>query len=249
MENIQLFQGDCLEVMKQIPETSVDMVMCDLPYGTTACKWDSIIPVDKLWLEYHRVCKAVAAMVFTASQPFTSILINSNMKDFRYQWVWDKVIPSGMTYARFQPMRQHEDILIFGKERPLYVPQMITRDKPIKSGGQKRLNADATTLDKYKVEGFKRIYDLKNPTTIICFMKVRKGSVHPTQKPTELMEYLIRTYTNEGDTVLDNCMGSGTTGVACVNTGRKFIGIELDPKYFEIAKQRIEQALIAKESK
>ena len=240
---MQLFEGDCLEIMKQIPDTSVDMVLCDLPYGTTACKWDSVLPFVALWGAYNRLTKPNGAMVFTASQPFSSALVMSNPNQFRYEWIWDKQIPSGMTYARFQPMRQHEAVLVFSKEKCVYNPQMTKRDNPIKSGGQKRLNSESTTLDKYKVDGFQRTYDYKNPVTIVSFMKVRRGSVHPTQKPVALMEYLIRTYTNEGAVVLDSCMGSGTTGVACANTNRDFIGIEQDPKYFQIAKSRIYEAL------
>ena len=240
---MQLFEGDCLEIMKQIPDTSVDMVLCDLPYGTTACKWDSVLPFVALWGAYNRLTKPNGAMVFTASQPFSSALVMSNPNQFRYEWIWDKQIPSGMTYARFQPMRQHEAVLVFSKEKCVYNPQMTKRDNPIKSGGQKRLNSESTTLDKYKVDGFQRTYDYKNPVTIVSFMKVRRGSVHPTQKPVALMEYLIRTYTNEGAVVLDSCMGSGTTGVACANTNRDFIGIEQDPKYFQIAKSRIDEAL------
>ena len=175
----------------------------------------------------------------TASQPFTSALVMSNPNMFKYQWVWDKKIPSGMTYARFQPMRQHEDILVFSKEKCRYNAQMIKRDKPIKSGGQKKLNSESTTLDNYKVDGFKKTYDKKNPTTIISFDKVRRGSVHPTQKPVALFEYLIKTYTNEGDLVLDNCAGSGTTGIACKNTNRNYILIEKEEKYCEIIKKRL----------
>ena len=227
--------------MGEIPDHSIDMILCDLPYGTTACKWDAIIPFDLLWEQYKRLIKENGAIVLTASQPFTSALIMSNPNWFRYSWVWDKKIPSGMTYARFQPMRQHEDILVFSKEKCHYNPQMIKRDKPIKSGGQKRLNSETTTLDKYKIEGFQKTYDYKNPTTIIQFDKVRRGSVHPTQKPVALFEYLIKTYTNEGDLVLDNCAGSGTTAIACLNTNRNYILIEKDLEYYRIAKKRIKE--------
>jgi len=223
--------------MFDIPDNSVDMVCCDMPYGTTACKWDTVLPLDMLWYHYKRICKDNAAIVLNASQPFTTTLIHSNLKWFKYCWIWNKKIPSGMSYARFQPMRQHEDVLIFSKNKTAYYPQMIKRDKPIKSGGVK--HSESAPI-KYKAEDFKRIYDYKNPVTIIQFDKIRRGAIHPTQKPLSLIAYLIRTYTNEGDTVLDNCMGSGTTGVAAKNLGRDFIGIELDEKYFEIAKQRIE---------
>lgn len=238
---MQLIHGDCLEKMKDIPDKSIDMILCDLPYGTTACKWDIVIPFEPLWEQYERIIKDRGAIVLFGSEPFTSVMIMSNIKLFRYQWIWDKVIPSGMSYARFQPMRQHEDVNVFSKNKVLYNAQMIKRNKPIKSGGQKKLNAESTTLDNYKVEGFKKTYDKKNPTTIITFDKVRKGSVHSTQKPTALLEYLIKTYTIEGETVLDNCMGSGSTGIACMNTKRNFIGIEKDDTYFGIAKKRIEE--------
>lgn len=237
--NIYLMQGDCLELMKSIPDGSVDLILCDLPYGTTACKWDSVIPFEPLWEQYRRIAKKNAAIVLTASQPFTSALIMSNPKGFRYQWIWDKKIPSGMSYARFQPMRQHEDILVFCDGRTPYFPQMTKREKPIKGGGMSK----GETTSNQNLVALKKTYDLKNPTTIIKFDKVRRGSLHPTQKPVALMEYLIRTYTNAGDTVLDNCMGSGTAGVACVNTGRKFIGIEMDAGYFQIAEGRINSAI------
>lgn len=231
-----LMLGECLERMAEIPDGSVDMVLCDLPYGTTACKWDSVIPFAPLWAQYRRVCKRNAAIVLTASQPFTSALVMSNIDWFRYCWVWDKQIPGGMSYARFQPMRQHEDILVFCEGRTRYNAQMVKRDVPIKEGGKKK--SETAPIANFASMGGK-VYDYKNPTTIVKFAKVRQGAVHPTQKPVALMEYLIRTYTNEGETVLDNTMGSGTTGVACMNTGRNFIGIERDEKYFEIAKQRI----------
>ena len=232
---IDLHLGDCLEVMKQIPDKSVDAIICDLPYGTTACKWDSIIPFKDLWEQYRRIIKNSGAIVLTASQPFTSALVMSNPKWFKYQWIWNKKIPSGMSYARFQPMRQHEDVMIFCGGKTPYNPQMVKRDKPIKGGGMSK----GETTNNDKLTALHKTYEYKNPTTIIAFDKVRKGSVHPTQKPVDLLEYLVKTYTNEGDTVLDNCMGSGTTGIACKNLNRHFIGIEQDANYFEIAKGRI----------
>lgn len=236
MEEIDLRLGDCLEVMQTIPDKSIDAIICDLPYGTTACKWDSVIPFEPLWSAYKRIIKDNGAIVLTAAQPFTSALVMSNPKWFKYQWIWDKKIPSGMSYARFQPMRQHEDVLVFCGGKTPYNPQMIAREKPIKSGGTKHsLTAPIANKD----INFKKTYKYKNPTTIIAFNKVRRGSIHPTQKPVELMEYLVKTYTNQGDIVLDNCMGSGTTGVACKNLSRKFIGIEQDLSYFEVAKARI----------
>lgn len=235
-ESTWLMFGDCLERMKEIPDASVDLILCDLPYGTTSCKWDSAIPFEPLWDQYKRIVKDNSAIVLTASQPFTSALVMSNPKWFRYQWVWDKKIPSGMSYARFQPMRQHEDVLVFCCGQVPYHPQMTKREKPIKEGGKKK--SESAPIANFNSMGGK-VYDTKNPTTIIQFDKVRRGSQHPTQKPVALMEYLIRTYTNEGNTVLDNTMGSGTTGVACRNTNRKFIGIEMDPTYYGIACGRI----------
>ena len=237
---IDLRLGDCLEVMKFIPDKSIDAIICDLPYGTTACKWDSVIPFEPLWAQYKRIIKDNGAIVLTASQPFTSALVMSNPKWFKYQWIWDKKIPSGMSYARFQPMRQHEDILVFCGGKTPYNAQVTQRDKPIKKGGNKYSESAPIQASKLGKD-FKKTYTTKQPTTIIAFDKVRKGSIHPTQKPVELMEYIVKTYTNQGNTVLDNCMGSGTTGVACKNLGRKFIGIEQDSNYFEIAKNRIEQ--------
>jgi DNA modification methylase len=238
VDNVTLMLGDCLERMKYIPDGSVDMVLCDLPYGTTACKWDSVIQLDDLWSEYRRISRSGAAIVLTASQPFTSALVMSNLKMFKYQWVWDKKIPSGMSYARFQPMRQHEDVLVFCDGRAPYNAQITDRETPIKGGGMSK----GETTNNQKLVPLKKTYTTKNPTTILKFDKVRRGSIHPTQKPVALMEYLILTYTNEGDTVLDNTMGSGTTGVACINTGRRFVGIEMDQVFFDIAEKRIREA-------
>lgn len=237
-ENI-LWNGDCLELMKNIPDKSIDMILCDLPYGTTACKWDTIIPFEPLWEQYNRIIKDNGAIALFCNEPFTSTLICSNLKGFKYRWDWNKKIPSGMSYAKYRPMSQIEDIAIFTKngEKTIYNPQMITRDIPIKGGGMK--NSDSAASNGYKP--LKKTYNLKNPTTLLEFDKIRKGSVHPTQKPVALLEYLIKTYTNEGELVLDNCMGSGSTGVACKHLNRKFIGIELDKEYFEIAKERIEE--------
>jgi site-specific DNA-methyltransferase (adenine-specific) len=234
-----ILHGDCLELMKDIPDKSIDMILCDLPYGTTACKWDTVIPFEPLWAQYKRIIKSSGAIVLFGSEPFSSILRTSNLPMYKYDWIWDKKIPSGMTYARFQPMRQHEVISVFSIEKIAYNPQMTKRDKPIKSGGQKNLNTESTTLDMYKVEGFSRTYEYKNPTTIIQFDKVRRGSQHPTQKPVALFEYLIKTYTNEGETVLDNCAGSGTTAIACINTNRKYICMEKDETYYKLMCDRV----------
>ena len=241
---ITLMQGDCLEMMGQIPDGSVDMVLCDLPYGTTACKWDSVIPFEPLWAHYKRVIKRNGAIVLTASQPFTTTLAASNLTAFRYSWVWDKKFAGNFVQANRMPLRVHEDVLVFafGDKMPIYFPQKTMRETPIKKGGNKQSSAipirqtDAAVA--FGAAG--KEYADKHPTTILEFSS-RDGErgIHPTQKPVALMEYLIRTYTQEGETVLDNCMGSGTTGVACVNTNRNFIGIEQDAKYFAIAEQRI----------
>lgn len=237
-DNLWLMQGDCLERMKEIPDSSVDMILADPPYGTTACKWDSVIPLDKMWRQLKRIIKPNGAIVLFGSEPFSSLLICSNLKGFKYRLDWNKKIPSGMSYARFRPMQQTEDICIFTQngEKSIYHPQMIKREKAIKSGGVK---PSQSAPIKYKAEDFKKTYDYKNPTTLLEFDKVRRGSLHPTQKPVALLEYLIKTYTQENETVLDFTMGSGSTGVACRNLNRKFIGIELDEEYFKIAQERI----------
>lgn len=224
---IKLMNGDCLELMNDIPDNSVNMILCDLPYGTTKNKWDSVIPFDPLWREYSRICNG--AVVLTAAQPFTSALVVSNMKNFKYQWVWKKSRPTGHLNAKKQPLRNTEDILVFYKSQCTYNPQG-TRETDVMVSRTNRGNyGECSKTTRQTVTGY--------PTTILEFAS-EKG-VHPTQKPVALMEYLIKTYTNEGDTVLDNCMGSGTTGVACVNTNRNFIGIEIDKDYFKVAQQRI----------
>ena len=236
-ESTWLMFGDCLERMKEIPDGSVDMILCDLPYGTTQNKWDSIIPFELLWGHYNRICKG--AIVLTAAQPFTSALIMSNVKNFKYQWVWVKTQARGHLNAYKMPMRKHEDVLVFYNKQPTYNPQITKKDKNnirphSKSGGTDNygnFNADQSKNRKIGI-------DEKMPDSILVFANAQK-TVHPTQKPVALMEYLVRTYTNEGDTVLDNTMGSGTTGAACKNTKRKFIGIEMDPTYYGIACGRI----------
>ena len=241
--DIKLLHGDCLEKMKDIPDKSVDMILCDLPYGTTACKWDTIIPFEPLWEQYERIIKDKGAIVLTGTQPFTSNLIMSNAKWFKYEWVWNKHIPRNFINAKIMPMQKHENILVFGKGKINYYPQMTLRDKPVKVKNYSKGDNSAYKLNNDGSDSRERIYTHKYPDTIIDGKwEANKGKVHPTQKPISLMEYLIKTYTNEGETVLDNTMGSGSTGVACVNTNRNFIGIELDDKYFEIAKQRISEA-------
>ena len=240
---ISLMLGDCLERMKEIPDGSVDMVLCDLPYGTTACKWDSVIPFEPLWEQYRRIAKPNAAIVLTASQPFTSALVMSNLKDFKYDWCWRKSRPTGVLNAKRQPLRIKEDVLVFYQKQPVYNPQGVEDcDLLVGTGGtMANVKGNATGKITQTESGKYRQTKTGYPRNVIEFPSM-SGTVHPTQKPVALMEYLILTYTNEGDTVLDNCMGSGTTGVACANTGRKFIGIERDPEYFDIAKQRIESA-------
>ena len=240
MKNIQLMQGDCLELMKGIPDKSVDMILCDLPYGTTACKWDSVIPFEPLWEQYNRIIKDNGAIVLFGSEPFSTMLRYSNLKMYKYDWVWNKKKAGNIFLAKYQPMKIHENIMVFGKKTVAYYPIMIPREKVKKS---KNYGTGEAMGGNKQPEETVYTYTHKNPTTILEFSNaVQKNKVHPTQKPVALLEYLIQTYTNEGEMVLDNCMGSGSTGVACVNTKRRFIGMELDEKYFNIAKERIEKA-------
>lgn len=234
-DNFWLMQGDCLERMKEIPSGSVDMILCDLPYGITACKWDAVIPFDPLWAEYRRVTKPNAATVLTAAQPFTSALVMSNAAMFKQSLVWKKNVASNFLNANRQHLSVHEDVLLFAHKQVTFNKQM----RPGKPYTTKRSGRDDTG-DNYGSIGHRTDTvnaGERNPTTILEFD--RETGQHPTQKPVALMEYLIRTYTTEGDTVLDNTMGSGTTGVACSNLNRKFIGIEMDTGYFDIAKKRI----------
>ena len=242
MVDIKLIQGDCLEKMKDIPDGSIDAIITDPPYGTIACKWDAIIPLEPMWEQYRRIAKKNAAIVLTASQPFTTALIASNLKEFKYCWVWDKVKPSSGLHAKRQPLRQHEDIVVFGTGNVKYNPQLEDAkertDKP-RAANNGEAFGGKVVLRQHSNGG------KKYPRSVLAISNANQhGRVHPTQKPVALMEYLIRTYTNEGETVLDNCMGSGTTGVACINTNRNFIGIELDEKYFKIAQDRINQAVV-----
>ena len=238
VDNI-LIQGDCLEAMRDIPDGSVDMCLTDPPYQTTACKWDTIIPLEPMWEQLKRVIKPNGAIVMTASQPFTTTLIASNMKMFKYCWVWDKVRPSGFQIAKYRPMMQHEDIIIFGTSKTVYNRQMVKRPKPETS---RVVSSSGSSPLKYN-DGKPRTYTHWNPRSILIYNKGSDGKyVHPTQKPVALMEYLIKTYTNEGETVLDFAAGSFTTGVACVNLNRKFIGIEQDAGYFKIGQDRIQEA-------
>ena len=242
---IDLRKGDCLELMKDIPDKSIDAIIADLPYGTTACKWDTIIPFEPLWEQYKRIIKDNGAIVLFGSQPFTSALVMSNPKWFKYEIIWEKPNPSNPMLAKKQTLKNHENILIFYQNQCTFNPQMeirLEKDKRHQTEKEKGI---------FKHTGQKRIIpstdsEYKYPMSVRKFNREQTG-YHPTQKPVPLLEYLIKTYTNEGDTVLDNTMGSGTTGVACVNTNRNFIGMELDDKYFEIAKERIEKAIAEKE--
>lgn len=242
MMRTNLRQGDCLELMKDIPDKSIDMILCDLPYGTTACKWDTIIPFEPLWEQYKRIIKDNGAIVLTASQPFTSKLVMSNLKMFKYEMVWDKEHGKAPGVAKYRPMPCHENIVVFGKGKTTYNPQML-EGKPytdIRSSNNRKQNEHQFGYGK----GFSIINTgTRYPLSIYRCKTAPFEGQHPTQKPVALFEYLIKTYTNEGDLVLDNCMGSGTAGVACKNLSRNFIGMELDPDYFEIAKKRIEEAL------
>ena len=238
MENIKLYQGDCLEKMKNIPDKSVDMILCDLPYGTTQNKWDSIIPLEPLWEQYKRIIKDRGAIVLFAQTPFDKVLGASNLKMLKYEWIWEKQQGTGFLNAKKMPLKKHENILVFYKKLPTYNPQMIGNEiRKIKR------NKNGKTTDNYGKFTYdeQSTYVGRYPTSILSFDR-DKNKLHPTQKPVALLEYLIKTYTNEEEIVLDNTMGSGSTGVACVNTNRKFIGIELDEKYFNIAKNRIEEA-------
>jgi site-specific DNA-methyltransferase (adenine-specific) len=234
--------------MAGLPDASVDMILCDLPYGTTACKWDSVIPFEPLWAQYRRVAKRNAAIVLTASQPFTSALVMSNPREFRYDWTWAKNIPTGFANANRMPMRSHESVLVFYRAQPTYNKQLMRTkaDRPIgRMNGIRRRPPKADTVYRdIPSTGQIVTKEFVAPRSVIEIDSVprRAGGLHPTQKPVALMEYLIRTYTNDGEVVLDNCMGSGTTGVACANTGRRFIGIERDDKYFAIASERIAAA-------
>lgn len=239
---IKLYNGDCLVEMNKVEDKSVDLILCDLPYGSTQCSWDSIIPFYKLWEQYNRVLKDTGIVVLFSSGLFTIDLINSNRKDFKYKLIWKKNVPTGMSSAKYRPMKYYEEICVFYKKKGTYNPQM----KPREGVGKACYNYDHYCGDSNHVsyEKVKKRYDPDwvQPSDILEFNVVpnRSGKVHPTQKPIELLEWLIKTYSNENDLVLDNTMGSGSTGVACINLNRDFIGIEMDKSYFEIAKSRIE---------
>lgn len=243
VERLVMLRGDCLKIMPTIPNKSIDMVLCDLPYGTTKNKWDSVIPLDKLWIEYERVIKDNGAIVLFAQTPFDKVLGSSNLKLLKYEWVWRKSRPTGHLNANRMPMKAHENILVFYKKLPTYNKQMtIGKPNHVKDGATRKTKATNNNYGHFENVEQKRT-NLKNPVTVLDFKQQDPNKIlHPTQKPLSLMEYLIKTYTNEGDTVLDNAAGSGTTGVACKILNRRFIGIESNNKYFEIAKHRIKEA-------
>lgn len=239
---MKLLNGDCLEIMQTIPEKSVDMILSDLPYGTTRNKWDSVIPFEALWGGYNRIIKDNGAIVLFSAQPFTAKLICSNLKHYRYEWIWHKTQAKNHLNAKRQPLRAHENIEVFYKKPPVYNPQMTHGHK--RKVCANNYTREATGGGCYGSEKRNTFYDSTDryPVDVQTFSNGdQTHRYHVTQKPVDLLAYLIQTYTNPGDTVLDNCMGGGSTGVACVQTGRDFIGIEIDPDYFKTAKDRIEQ--------
>jgi DNA modification methylase len=233
---MMLIHGDALVEMARL-DVKVDAVITDPPYGTTACKWDSVISVPLMWEQIKRVLKPDGAVVLFGTEPFSSVLRTSNIACYKYDWVWDKVVPTGMQIARYRPMQRHENVLVFGTPKTTYNRQMVLRNKPIKGYASKKSESSPITIKDKKM----RTYTHKNPQSIVTFKRVSgHHTVHPTQKPVELMEYLVKTYTDEGQTVLDFTMGSGTTGVACANLGREFIGIEAGHNFFDIAQSRLD---------
>jgi site-specific DNA-methyltransferase (adenine-specific) len=243
-KNIQLFLGDCLEVMKEIPDKSIDMILCDLPYGITARnKWDIILDFNKLWEQYNRIRRGNTAMIFTATQPFASLLVCSNKSLFKYEWIWQKTTITGVLNAKIQPVRNHEQILVFYESQPTYNPQnLIKVNKITKQGTSSKNYGQRTENNEY-------FQEYSNYPRTVQLVASEGKKLHPTQKPVALMEYLIKTYTNEGHLILDNCMGSGTTGVACKNSNRRFIGIEKEEQYMKIAQERIKNANREKEDR
>ena len=240
MEINKTYLGDCLELMKDVPDRSIDMILCDLPYGVTACKWDTVIPFEPLWEQYNRIIKDNGAIVLFGSEPFSSALVMSNVKNFRYELIWEKTRPTGFFTAKKQPMKIHENICVFYKKTTTYNP-IKTKAPKGKIDKRKTLNP---TINPY-LGGIKkdRVKDsgMRYPTTVQKFASISKKGQHPTQKPILLMEYLIRTYSNSGDLILDNCAGSGTTGIACLNLKRNYIMMEQEEKYYQIIENRINE--------
>lgn len=233
----RIYNEDCMKGMKKIPDKTIDMILCDLPYGVTSCQWDKVIPLDNLWQEYKRIIKDNGAIVLTAAQPFTTALIHSNPRWYRYSWYWRKNIATGFANSKYQPLRCMEDITVFYKKAPAYNPQgLIKLTQPKCRAAYNRVNSVyGSTLRRSYVQEY------TNYPTNLLEIKCERG-LHPTQKPVELFEYLIKTYSDEGETVLDNCMGSGTTAVACMQTGRNYIGFETSKEYCQIAENRTKNA-------
>ena len=255
LELNQIYCGDCLELMKELDDGSVNLILCDLPYGTTACSWDTIIPFEPLWAAYKRIIKPNGAIVLTASQPFTTALIASNMKMFKYEWIWEKSMPSNFALANRQPMKYHENIIVFYSKQPTYNKVMTARSDAGKEHFKRNCSVLAGTKQSNHInssfvnDGKRRFYDKDkvNPKSVLRFGSVPNCNgtkQHPTQKPVALMAYLIRTYTNKGELVLDNCAGSGTTGVAAKELNRKFILIEQEQDYCDIANERLGQEVL-----
>ncbi|MBP3857016.1 MAG: site-specific DNA-methyltransferase [Ruminiclostridium sp.] len=244
MNGITLTQGDCLEKMSLIPDKTVDLILCDLPYEKSSCKWDKMIPLEPLWNQYHRVIKENGAICLFGIEPFASMLRTSNLKEYKYDWIWRKPRGTGHLNAKKQPLRDVESISVFYKKQCTYNPQ-FSKGTPYsanKSGKATKIVMSGKTVYGTYYDGAEHKNDntgFRYPKQVIEFGVVERGTLHPTQKPVPLLEYLIRTYTNEGDVVLDNCMGSGSTAIACIGTNRAFIGIELDRHYFNVAKERI----------
>ncbi len=242
--------GDCLELMKEIPDASVDMILCDLPYGTTACKWDSVIPFKPLWEAYNRVIKDNGAIVLTASQPFSSAVVMSSLETYRHQWVWNKGVSASFALCNVAPMKIHEDVLVFSRKKVRYFPIKTPKEKPLVVKHKQKQFETAPLQKRFE---HPVVYTESYPTTLISISsRSEKRGLHPTQKPVALFEYLIKTYTNAGDLVLDNCAGSGTTAVACKQTGRRYLCIEKDRDYWLKACERVNQSLglgpVAKEA-
>ncbi|MDI7196326.1 DNA-methyltransferase [Leptospira santarosai] len=246
MATHHLYYGDCLENLPKIPDSSVDLILCDLPYGTTDCSWDVIIPMERLWPEYERISKERTPVILTGSQPFTNYLINSNPKNFRYELIWYKTKASGFLNAKSRPNKSHENILIFYGKQPVYNPIKYVIDERYKRKGKTLGNGNQSTVFTIrgeKSENYQYLDDgSRYPDSVLCFPSESEIGMHPTQKPLKLLRYLIKTYSNPGDTVLDNCMGHGTTGIAATELGRNFIGMERDKEYFNKAQRKIQMA-------
>lgn len=247
---IDLYHGDCLELMKGIPDGSIDMILCDLPYGTTACEWDRLLPFGELWVQYRRIIKPAGAIVLFGSEPFSTRLRSSALDWYKYDWIWTKRKPTGFAQAKNKPLKDYENIMVFSSGTTVHAGQSANR-MTYNPQGLQDCNIVQSNKNKFGTiagnrPSHKEYYTQTKtgyPRMVLYGYKLDDKAVHPTQKPVTLLEYLVKTYTNPGDVVLDNCMGSGSTGVACINTSRNFIGMELDPGYFEIAQKRIDDAM------